>query len=208
VSKDWEFGISIDPGFVNPMAITLWATDYDGTVYCIDEHYESGKVISEHINGIREWYNKYPITVEYIDPSARAKTREKNGQLWSVLDEFMDAGINPIPANNDVLAGINRVNEYFKAGRIKIFKNCVNLIREIPEYQWQRLKPAQLGQVNEPEKPKKLNDHAVDSMRYYIMSRPDVPIIPEVKKTQVDIRPLYQEGEDMTEEDQEVYADL
>jgi|GEM_PF-142183 len=45
---------------------------------------------------------------------------------------------------------------------IYIFKNCTNLIREIKSYWW-----------GEGDVPKKKDDHALDELRYYIMSRPE-----------------------------------
>jgi len=208
VPKEWEFGVSIDPGFVNPTGILLWAVDFDGTVHFIQESYESGITVSQNVERIKPWYDDYPISIELIDPAARAKTREKNGQLWSVMDEYMDYGINPVPANNEVLAGINRVNEYLKRSRIKIFRSCVNLIKEIPGYQWQKLSPAQLGHSNYPEKPRKLNDHLVDAMRYTIMSRPDIPITKEVREKMPDNYPMIEDGDDMTKEREDIYEEI
>jgi hypothetical protein len=70
------------------------------------------------------------------------------------------------------------VNEFFKSDKIKIFKNCVNLIEEIEQYKWQTVKPGQIK--NAPEHPRKYRDHACDCLRYMISSRPENPI--EIKK--------------------------
>ena len=43
-----------------------------------------------------------------------------------------------------------------------IFKTCVNLIREIQGYFW-----------GNGDAPIKRDDHALDELRYYIMSRPE-----------------------------------
>jgi len=43
-----------------------------------------------------------------------------------------------------------------------IFRNCVNLIREIKGYFW-----------GNNDLPVKKDDHALDELRYYIMSRPE-----------------------------------
>ena len=48
--------------------------------------------------------------------------------------------------------------------RLYIFASCVNLIREMKNYFW-----------GEGENPIKKDDHALDELRYYIMSKPDIP---------------------------------
>lgn len=171
IPQGWTRIIALDHGATNPTAVLWGAVDYDENVFIFDEHYEAGKVVSYHadqikarsIEGISDWL---------IDPACMAKTNPKNGQLYSVWDEYNDNGLGKFrPANNAVLAGLNRVNEYFKGKRLFIFKNCVNLIREIESYKWQKLKPGQ--EKNEPDAPVKKNDHACDALRYLIMSRPE-----------------------------------
>jgi phage terminase large subunit len=78
-----------------------------------------------------------------------------------------------------VLGGINRVSEYFKSDRLKIFKSCTNLIEEVGQYKWQKLKPG--VQKNAPEAPVKHKDHACDALRYLISSRPESPIEKKVQ---------------------------
>ena len=46
--------------------------------------------------------------------------------------------------------------------RLFIFENCVNMIREIKSYWW-----------GEGDSPKKIDDHSMDELRYYVMSRPE-----------------------------------
>ena len=58
--------------------------------------------------------------------------------------------------------------------KLFIFRNCVNMIREIKGYFW-----------GNNDAPTKKDDHAMDELRYYIMSRPEVPKF-EVKKTEIE----------------------
>lgn len=174
VPKTWEGVMALDHGVTNPTAV-LWAfTDFDGKIYITDEHYEAGQTISYHAQQIHSRDNSN-VNDRLCDPACMAKINAKNGQLYSVWDEYHDYGLYFRPANNAVLAGINRVNECFKSNKLFIFKNCVNLIREIESYKWQRVKPGQ--QKNEPDAPVKKNDHACDALRYLIMSRPDAATI-------------------------------
>jgi phage terminase large subunit len=173
VPKEWEGVIALDHGVTNPTAVLWGFVDFDGKVYITDEHYEAGKIISYHAEQIKSRNNE-SVKDWLFDPACMAKTNSKNGQLYSVWDEYSDCGLSFRPANNSVLAGINRVNEYFKTGRLFIFKNCINLIQEIENYKWQKLKPG--IEKNEPDAPVKKNDHACDALRYLIMSRPETEV--------------------------------
>lgn len=138
----------------------------------------------------------YSYTV--IDPSTHAKTREKEGYRFSVADEYLEAGIATIAGQNEVLAGINRVKEYLKidpmryhpflktpdgeplmgAPRLYIFSTCEALIEEIAQYKWKAYTGKAIGNPDKDdakEAPVKRNDHAVDDLRYAIMSRPQTP---------------------------------
>ena len=75
---------------------------------------------------------------------------------------FYDYGILVNPkVNKDLFSGIARVKEYLKNDRLYIFKTCTNLIRELKRYRW-----------GDGDVPKKVDDHSLDELRYFIMSRP------------------------------------
>ena len=80
----------------------------------------------------------------------------------SVSELFYDNGINVNSSvDKDLFSGINRVKSYLKNNRLFIFKNCVNLIREIKGYRW-----------GKEDVPVKKDDHSLDELRYYIMTKP------------------------------------
>ena len=60
-------------------------------------------------------------------------------------------------------------------GRAKlfIFSSCTNLIREIKNYYW-----------GNGDNPVKFDDHSLDELRYYIMSRPE-NTRPKPEKTEI-----------------------
>ena len=72
-----------------------------------------------------------------------------------------------IGANNDVQGGIDKVTEYIKTNRLFITKSCENLRREMVNYQWEQPSASRID-LNQPEKPLKKDDHAVDSLRYMV----------------------------------------
>lgn len=186
----------------------LWfAVDFDRNIYVYQEYYSEDEVVSKHVQMINEMskvrttrgevvQDHYAYTV--IDPSTHAKTKEKNGYRFSVADEYLDAGIATIAAQNDVLAGINRVKEYLTvdpsrphpflkddegeyiqgAPRLYIFPSCENLIEEIGQYRWKTYSGKMLANIDRDdpkEAPVKRQDNAVDTLRYGIMSRPQAP---------------------------------
>ena len=54
VPVEWFDKISIDPGLNNPLSAHWYAVDFDGNVYVIAEHFESGKSVEYHANKIKE----------------------------------------------------------------------------------------------------------------------------------------------------------
>jgi PBSX family phage terminase large subunit len=189
IPKGWERLIAIDHGMVNPTAALWGAIDFDGNIFIYDEYYQPG-VVSQHAKFILEKTGEdlEHIAFWLIDPSTRARTREKDGMPWSVLEEYEDHGIYATPANNELLGGINRVREFLRVDpnrkhpvtstngspKLFIFSNCVNLISEFPQYQWKKLRSA--TPRNAPERPRDFNDHALDALRYMIMSRFPAPV--------------------------------
>lgn len=118
IPSEWETIVAIDHGMVNPTAALFAAIDYDGNVFIFDEYYSPG-LVSEHSKSILEKVGDRDVSFWLIDPSTRAKTREKDGMQWSVMEEYEDNGIYATPANNELLGGINRVREFLRvdAGR-------------------------------------------------------------------------------------------
>ncbi|MEG1706872.1 MAG: hypothetical protein RR291_05200, partial [Clostridia bacterium] len=108
--------------------------------------------------------DKFGKITALIDSAAGQHTL--NGTR-SVAELFIEQGINvDTRVNKDLFSGINRVKAYLKpvtgATKLYIFKNCVNLIREIKSYYW-----------GNNDSPKKYDDHALDELRYFICSRPE-----------------------------------
>lgn len=166
IPYDWQDCLSIDPGLKNPLSCHFYAIDYDGNVYVVAEHYESGLDVYSHSLKIKEiadklnWHKDFSGRLtSLIDSSANQKTLAYSK---SVSELFYENGINVnANVNKDLFSGINRVKGYLKSNKLFIFKNCVNLIREIKGYRW-----------GNSDLPIKRDDHALDELRYYIMTKP------------------------------------
>lgn len=169
VPKEWFDNISIDPGLNNPLSAHWYAEDFDGNVYVIAEHFEAKRDIGYHATRIREiserlgWHRASNGMISaLIDSAANQRTlaSQKN-----VVELFYDNGILANPrVNKDMFAGISTVKRWLKDAegktKIFIFKNCVNLIKELKSYWW-----------GDGDLPIKKDDHALDELRYYLMSK-------------------------------------
>ena len=162
----WYETISaLDVAMSGTTAALKAALDDDGNLFIVEEFYEQNKRASEVSEVIRGWNSGSWL----IDPASKAKNVIRDGEFYSLYDEYAENGIHARPAENDVNAGINRVAEYFKRGKIKIFNTCENLLREIERYHWAEERETVSG-IATP-KPFKHMDHACDCLRYLVMSR-------------------------------------
>lgn len=171
VPQEWYDNISIDPGLNNPLSAHWYAVDYDNNIYVIAEHYETNQTVEYHANKIKEickrlnWHTaSNGMYSALIDSAANQRTLSSPK---NVCELFYDNGILVNPkVNKDLYSGINRVKSYLKnsngMSKLFIFKNCPNMIREIKGYFW-----------GNNDAPIKKDDHAMDELRYYIMSRPE-----------------------------------
>lgn len=183
VPKEWFDKISIDPGLKNPLSAHWYAVDYDGTVYVVAEHFEAEKTVEYHAARIKAisdglgWHRDAKGRIyALIDSAANQKTLSS---VKSVTELFYDQGVIADPnVNKDLFSGIERVKQYLKIkdGKpsVYIFRSCVHLIRELKNYRW-----------GDGDNPKKTDDHALDELRYYLMTKP-VNTPPKREKTLIE----------------------
>ena len=166
IPETWERGFVLDHGYRNPTAVLWYAIDYDGNVILYDEHYEKERPVSYHAEKIKLRH----LNDGYADPSIFSKTQQRNGFVYSIADEYRDFGIGLRPAmRSDEFAAIARVNEFFKAGRIKVFKTLSNFREEIGLWSWKSVKPGYSN--NLPEEPEDKDNHLMDDLKYLVQSR-------------------------------------
>lgn len=173
--KEWQSGISIDPGLNNPLAALWFAVDFDDNVYVVAEHFAAGKDVDFHADAIKErsrsldWHTDGQGRLcALIDSAAKQRTLASSKSVCELFYERQIL-VNP-DVDKDLLAGIARVKSYLnqKNGlpNLYIFSGCVNLIRELKGYFW-----------GTGDTPKKVDDHCLDALRYYLMSRPKKPTL-------------------------------
>ena len=141
--------------------------------------YEKDQRVDEVVSGIPRKADRY-----LIDPNfGYSRIIPREGRLYTFADEFKRFGVGVRPAEEDLNAGIARVAQFLHAGKIRIFRECKNLIWEIERYHWARERETVRG-ISEP-RPYKKDDHLCDCLRYIIMSRAST----EVKKTEQEPSP-------------------
>ncbi len=102
----------IDHGRRNPSACLWWAEDNNSNMYFYREYYRANATISEHCQMIRA-LNKEYITATLIDPSTH---RRLDNSSATIADEYQRSGINTVPADNSMAAGIEAVTAALLAG--------------------------------------------------------------------------------------------
>jgi len=154
--------VGVDYGTTNPCAFGMtgchtgkWPNLWIEKEYYWDSKvHQRQKTDAEYAQDLINFCNGYNVRSIMIDPSAA-----------SFIAECHKQGIrNIMDANNDVLDGIRYVSQLLTQGTLKICRQCKYLLQEIETYVWDD-KAALRGE----EKPKKVNDHTLDAVRYSSM---------------------------------------
>ena len=192
VKPHWKIYESIDHGLDNPTAVGWYGVDEAGNVYVIDEHYEGDNqpplYHSQVIKSKREQLGM-PIAVTYLDAHCWAKDQVNGPHVYSIADEYSDHGIYAIPGQKDKKAGIARVLEHLTidpnrrhpltgvlgSPRLFVSSKCPHFINEMLGYRWKKARG--LVQRNSPDMPIDYNDHHMDALSYFLLTRPQQPVI-------------------------------
>ena len=181
IPEDWEIFRAMDFGFTSPFVCQWWASKpkhWRGKPGMMDEYivpwdervwvmfqevYHSGITIDDHAEEVvRNSDRRVVATFADWDAGDRALMEK--------------CGVPTYKANKDVQAGIQTIHNMIGADRIYIMDDCVleldedmkeankpqSTLEEFPGYERQKGKD---GVKDPDEKPKKLNDHGMDSMR-------------------------------------------
>lgn len=174
--EKWPIIRMMDVGMDAP-TVCLWGrVSPIGEIVIVQEYYKEGVSVQEHAKNILDMDpTDARILYTVIDPAAG---QHSAANVKSVLDQYIEAGIACMPADNSVDAGIMRQSEYLsfevdddgemtRAPKYYIFSSCPQLIKEFNGYVFARKKDG-----TKTNKPLKRNDHGIDASRYGCMSRP------------------------------------
>ena len=175
IPPGWTRYRSIDFGTRNPFCCIWGAVDPDDRLHIYRIHYQAGWLLSAHAARIHELSGNpaaakairegmKPSTVAGEVFAATIADPEDAGARKSLAEEL---GIPTTAAIKDVLDGIRVVQERLRPqadGRPSLFvhASCVPLIGEMESYSW--------ADNAKKDEPRKVNDHAMDTLRYMCMA--------------------------------------
>lgn len=137
----------VDFGYVHPAGVLSIKKDKYGIYWITDELYKSGLTDVQ----LAEYVVSMGYIKVYPDP-ARPEA----------IKELTNRGVNcaEVSKGHDSVAnGIQKVREVLKQNRLRVHKQCVNLISEFEMYAYRE----------NTEDPIKEHDHLLDALRYVIM---------------------------------------
>lgn len=177
IPKYWERIIAMDYGIRNPTAVPFGAINpKTGDVVIYKDYYERERTLPYHAKELNKLIKPIPAgRIRYMvaDPAIKNRMNDvmtgKNIQM-----HFQEYGLYWQLGNNNLEYGITKVNAYIEAGKLKIYKTCINLIKEMLQYTYPEV-DIDNADENLDEKPEKKNDHLMDAMRYMIARLPDDP---------------------------------
>ncbi len=126
----------------------------DGRLYIEPGIYKSKVIVEDHAKAIKARFKPRWIAADH-DAEDRATLKRR--------------GITTKAAKKDVTTGIQAVQKRFMLagdGKPRLFINraCREVINELYAYSWEESKEGRA----EKEVPKKLDDHAMDALRYMV----------------------------------------
>jgi hypothetical protein len=181
----WRFFGGLDYGQSAPFCFLLCAADERGNVTVLDETYGARLHPSEQAHRIHLVMKRNGVDARkcqiWADPSifppkSPEARRARPGRY--IAEDYWEAGLCPVPANNDRLNGWARLREYLhstaaqahhppddRAGTFTVFRGkCPHLTRTLATIR------------RDPRDPEDVDtnadDHAADALRYALMSRP------------------------------------
>ena len=157
----WRWYITMDYG-LDMLAAYLIAVDDHGRAYVVQEVYEGrdcgqgadGLIIKDAAERVKQLAGGRNI-YEYLAPPDLWNRRQETGK--SVADIFAEHGVYLTKTSNDRVAGWLAVKEWLKvyedeqgiqAANLRIFPRCTNLIRCLPQLQYDEKRPSDVA--NEP----------------------------------------------------------
>ncbi len=175
IPNNWNRYIALDYG-LDMFAVIFVAVDTKSIAYVYNEIYKSGLIVSEARQMLKSIMRNYEYKAIYAPPDLWSKNRD-TGKSTSEL--FREGGISFFKSSNDRKAGWLNVKEWLKVrkarheqtgeiyedSQLKIFNNCTNLIRCLPQLQYDDKDPNDVA--TEPHE----ITHITDALRYFCVNR-------------------------------------
>lgn len=162
IPREYDRVVGLDPGADHPFAAAFGVATPKGLVI-YDEYEQRMTATGDHAQALLEMVDGCESVRWGVDRSAA-----------QVQIELAQHGINASAAENNVWAGIQRVQTWMKRGQLKIIKSqCPRLVKQLRNYRWaDNVTPK--GEAKR-EEPLKRNDDLCDALRYLVMTWPMLP---------------------------------
>jgi hypothetical protein len=160
--------MAIDPHLDGSCYILYAGVNENNDLICFNEIYLQNATIREIAYEIFKYEKNIPKPkIRLIDPiTSRYSTKILNPS--NILIQFQEAGLYLLQANPDFNNFKTKMDELIKANKLIITHNCKLLVQQLLNYQWEHRKCRTTA--NQELKPKKLNDHLIDCLKYIINS--------------------------------------
>lgn len=174
INPDFRKFISLDYGYGAPSCAIWWQVDFDGNLHAYRELYREGMTYEILAHTIREMTPSNE-SIDYLvaDPAIwgdKSHHKSVKGESGAeTIQNVFRSWCSVIKGDNERLTGWGRMRILFTPGpsgepRMTYSPNCKNAVRTIPTLVHDETKVEDLDSDGE--------DHAADSSRYGVMSRP------------------------------------
>ncbi len=187
IPKEWRRFRTFDFGYAKPFAVSWFAVDTDGRAYNYRELYGctgtpdtgvrwTAQRIAKEIREIEEREEKGLKITGYADPAIWNATGSGEGSIAEMMER---EGVYFEKGKNDRLAGKMQVHYRLAFDTegipmLYIFENCRNMIRTLPQLRYDSVNPEDVDTRQE--------DHLYDALKYFLMSDPIAPAMPEKRE--------------------------
>lgn len=175
IPDTWNRYIAMDYG-LDMFAVLFIAVDTKGKAYVYNEIHKSNLIVSEARQTLKSIMRQYKYKFIYAPPDLWNRNRDTGK---STAELFLEGDIHLTKASNNRIAGWLNVKEWLKVKKVrheqtgelyedsdlKIFSNCINLIKYLPQLQHDEKEPNDVA--TEPHEP----THITDALRYFCVSR-------------------------------------
>jgi len=150
--KDVRYWVcGVDWGHRNPSCILVIGISKDKDVFVVREWYHTGNTTPLVAKKIAEYHEEFKFKKVYIDASQP-----------DLIQQTHDLGVPAEKAERNVSARIGKIKGLIKNNKLHIDIYCVNLIREMQAYRYEKDKLNK----NPTEKPIEQDDHSPDALGY------------------------------------------
>jgi PBSX family phage terminase large subunit len=147
-------GLGQDWGWAHPGVLLAGRQDRDGVLWITEEVYEPEKSLDWWADQAARLVREQEATQDFCDPSEPGS-----------IDHHRRNGVPAGKADNAVIPGIQAVASRLTSGKLFVSPDCLGTIRELLGYCWKRNRDG----TSKPDEPEKVNDHAMDALRYLVM---------------------------------------